>query len=56
MPATINGQVLDQQDKPVANAKVIVRVMRCDSHGYPTGCSRTATLDRIDGRSRALSV
>ncbi|HUE13411.1 MAG TPA: M56 family metallopeptidase [Planctomycetaceae bacterium] len=39
MPATINGQVLDRQDKPVANAKVIVRVVRCDSHGYPTGAA-----------------
>lgn len=37
MPATINGQVLDQQDKPVANAKVIVKVVRCDAHGYQTG-------------------
>ena len=39
MPATINGQVLDQQDKPVANAKVIVRIVRCDAHGYPTGAA-----------------
>ncbi|MHC4401292.1 MAG: M56 family metallopeptidase, partial [Planctomycetota bacterium] len=39
MPATINGQVLDQQDKPVANAKVIVRVERCDPHGYRTGAA-----------------
>jgi protocatechuate 3,4-dioxygenase beta subunit len=37
MSATINGQVLDRQDKPVANAKVIVKVVRCDAHGYPTG-------------------
>jgi beta-lactamase regulating signal transducer with metallopeptidase domain len=37
MPATINGQVLDRQDKPVANAKVIVKVVRCDAHGCPTG-------------------
>jgi beta-lactamase regulating signal transducer with metallopeptidase domain len=39
MPATIDGQVLDRQDKPVANAKVIVRVVRCDAHGYPTGAA-----------------
>jgi protocatechuate 3,4-dioxygenase beta subunit len=39
MPATINGQVLDRRDKPVANAKVIVSVVRCDSHGYPTGAA-----------------
>lgn len=39
MPATINGQVLDRQDKPVANAKVIVRVKRCDPHGYLTGAA-----------------
>lgn len=37
MPATLNGQVLDRQDKPVANAKVIVKVVRCDAHGCPTG-------------------
>jgi beta-lactamase regulating signal transducer with metallopeptidase domain/uncharacterized GH25 family protein len=39
MPATIKGQVLDGQDKPVAHAKVIVRVVRCDAHGYPTGAA-----------------
>ena len=39
MPATIDGQVLDGQDKPVANARVIVRVVRCDAHGYPTGAA-----------------
>jgi len=39
MPATMNGQVLDEKDKPVANAKVIVRVEHCDPHGYPTGAA-----------------
>jgi beta-lactamase regulating signal transducer with metallopeptidase domain len=55
MPATINGQVLDQQNKPVANAKVIVRVVRCDPHGYPTGAPApqpwTASTDN-QGRYR----
>jgi protocatechuate 3,4-dioxygenase beta subunit len=55
MPATINGQVLDGQDKPVANAKVIVRIVRCDAHGHPTGAAApqpwtAATDDR--GRYR----
>ncbi len=39
MPAMMNGQVLDQQDKPVANAKVIVKVERYDPHGRPTGAA-----------------
>jgi hypothetical protein len=39
MPATINGQVVDREDKPVAKAKVIVKVVRCDSHGHPTGAA-----------------
>ncbi|MGO9108111.1 MAG: M56 family metallopeptidase [Thermoguttaceae bacterium] len=39
MPALMSGQVLDQQDKPVANAKVIVRVEHCDALGYPTGAA-----------------
>ncbi len=36
LPAMIDGQVLDSQDKPVANAKVILKIEPYDAYGYPT--------------------
>jgi beta-lactamase regulating signal transducer with metallopeptidase domain len=39
LPATIDGQVLDQKDKPVAKANVILSIVRCDPRGHPTGAA-----------------
>lgn len=53
MAATVYGQVLDKQDKPVANVKVNVSIERYDLHGYPTGAAAPPPWSATtDGRGR----
>ena len=43
LPATIEGQVLDQQDKPVANASLTIRIQRYTPYGEPAAAAASQT-------------